>query len=449
MITSIIHSTIFISPQFCTTKVGRQRELKRGIIVKRTIRRIAGIYVAVSFCALLGLTLLASHAQAGGLYLQEFATSSMGTAGAGRNAYASDGGTILHNPAGMTRLEGHTLFAGFAPGGATIKFDKTNSAVNQGGNGGDQGGFIPLLGGGYSHKLHDRVRLGMGIFAMSGAALDPDNAWAGRGQVTNLSLFTIATNPGVAVKITDWLSVGGNWLIVYATLDWKLRLPTEQQLRFKESDDVEFAGMASILLEPMEGLRFGVLYQSEIDLELRGSARGPGGANPDFQMELPLAQYVHVSAYWDATDKLALLLSAGWEDWSTMGRIGVTVGTFSSDVALGFEDTWRVGAGLHYQLTPEWMLQTGYSYDSSALKNKNRTAALPIDEQHRLGFGAIHQLSENLRIGVNFEWLHLGAGKIRTPGLRGSYERNDIFFVGFNLNWGIESWRDKFGLDTS
>jgi len=419
--------------------------------MKQPIRflQITSVYAEVWLCTLVGLILLTGSAQAGGLYLQEYATSSMGTAGAGRHAYASDGGTILHNPAGMTRLEGHELFAGFAPGGTTTKFDTTSSAVNQGGNGGDQGGFVPLMGGGYSHKLHDRVRLGLGVFAVSGAALNPENSWAGRGQVTELSLFTLAANPGVAVKVTDWLSVGGNWLIVYATLDWKLRLPTEQQLRFKDSDDVAYAGMASMLLEPTEGLRFGLVYQSEVDLKLRGSAQGPAGANPDFNMEFPLAQYVRVSAYWDATDKLALLMSAGWEDWSTMGRVGVDVGAFSGDVTLGMEDTWRVGGGIHYQLTPDWMLQTGYSYDSSALKNKNRTAALPIDEQHRLGFGAVHQLSEKLRVGVSFEWVHLGAAKIRKPALRGSYERNDLFFVGFNLNWGVESWREQFGLDKS
>ena len=404
----------------------------------------------VQWAVYLTLVLLVTGtAQAGGLYLQEFATSSMGTAGAGRHAYASDGGTILHNPAGMTRLEGHQVFAGFAPGGGTVKFDTTDSAVNQGGNGGDQGGFIPLLGGGYSHKLHDRVRLGMGVFAVSGAALDPSNSWAGRGQITELSLFTLATNPGIAVKVTDWLSVAGNWVVVYATLDWKLRLPTEEQLRFKDTDDVAYAGMASILLEPMEGLRFGVVYQSEVDLKLRGSARGPAGFNPDFNLELPLAQYVRFSAYWDATDKLALLFSAGWEDWSTLGTTGVDVGGFSSSVSLGFEDTWRIGGGIHYQLTPEWMLQTGYSYDSSALKNKNRTAALPIDEQHRLGFGAVHQLSETVRVGVTFEWVNLGSGKIRQPALRGSYKRNDLFFVGFNLNWGVKSWRESFGLNQS
>ena len=47
--------------------------------------------------------------KAGGLYLNEFGTSVMGTAGAGSAAYANDASTAWHNPAGMTRLEGREL----------------------------------------------------------------------------------------------------------------------------------------------------------------------------------------------------------------------------------------------------------------------------------------------------------------------------------------------------
>ncbi len=41
-----------------------------------------------------------------------------------------DAGTVLHNPAGMTRLEGHQIWAGFTPGVGTVKFDQTDAAVN-------------------------------------------------------------------------------------------------------------------------------------------------------------------------------------------------------------------------------------------------------------------------------------------------------------------------------
>ncbi len=59
-------------------------------------------------CLALGLVsnlLAASGAQAGGLYLNEFATPSMGVAGAGQEAVANDASTnfAFHNPAGMTR----------------------------------------------------------------------------------------------------------------------------------------------------------------------------------------------------------------------------------------------------------------------------------------------------------------------------------------------------------
>jgi long-chain fatty acid transport protein len=393
------------------------------------------------------LLALAGAAQAGGLYLEEFATNSMGTAGAGSQAYASDAGTTIDNPAGMTRLEGHQIFAGFAPGVGTVQFDKTNSPVNDGGNGGDQGGFIPMLGSGYAHKLHDRVRLGIGVFSVAGAALDADNGWAGRNEVTDISLFTLGANPGVAIKLTDWPSIGGNWKIVYAKLDWKLRGPGGGKIEIEDADDVGYGGVASVLLEPMEGLRFGLVYESEVDIDLSGDINVPpgGGTTAEFDLELPLAQAVRFSAYWDATEKIALLFSLGWEDWSTLETTAVSVNGGANTVPLAFEDTWRIGGGLHYRLSPQWMLQTGYSYDSSALKNKNRTTALPIDEQHRVGFGAVHQYSESLKLGMNFEWVNLGKAKVRTPNVRGSYERNDLFFFGFTVNWRTDSWRETFG----
>ena len=46
---------------------------------------------------------------AGGLYLNEFGTPSMGVAGAGASAVASDASTSFHNAAGMTRIKGKEL----------------------------------------------------------------------------------------------------------------------------------------------------------------------------------------------------------------------------------------------------------------------------------------------------------------------------------------------------
>ena len=64
----------------------------------------------------------------------------------------------------------------------------------------------------------------------------------------------------------------------------------------------------------------------------------------------------------------ALLASGAWEDWSTAENLPVSVGAGSANVPLGFEDTWKVGVGLHYRLSDPWLLQAGFSYDTSALR---------------------------------------------------------------------------------
>ena len=60
---------------------------------------------------------------AGGLYLSEFGTPSMGTAGAGSNAIANDASTAFHNPAGMTRIQGSEAMATAGFLYADVRFD--------------------------------------------------------------------------------------------------------------------------------------------------------------------------------------------------------------------------------------------------------------------------------------------------------------------------------------
>ncbi len=52
------------------------------------------------------LALLSTPCWAGGLYITEFGTPSMGVANAGAGALADDSSIAWHNPAGMTRLSG-------------------------------------------------------------------------------------------------------------------------------------------------------------------------------------------------------------------------------------------------------------------------------------------------------------------------------------------------------
>ncbi len=166
---------------------------------------------------------LADFARAGGLYVTEFGTPSLGTAGAGAPAGNDDASTATHNPAAMTRLDDHQLMMAGAGAISIVEFDPDSGSPVAGNDGGNQGGFFPVISSNYVHKLSDRWRLGLSIVSISGAVLDPDDNWVGRNEITESTLLSLTLVPTVAYRATEWLSVGAGPTITYASLTYKLK----------------------------------------------------------------------------------------------------------------------------------------------------------------------------------------------------------------------------------
>jgi long-chain fatty acid transport protein len=397
---------------------------------------ISLITISLAICAT-----FASPARAGGLYVNEFSTTSQSNSGAGRGAWVPDASATLHNPAAMTRLDDHGFAGGFSLLVGQIHFDSET-----GSNGGNQAGVAPIASFSYAHKVSDRVRLGFSFFSISGSILSPSNNWAGRSQVTDLSLLTISMTPTVAVRITDWLSVGGGPVVTYGVLNWDLREQVNDNfIRLNDLDDWEASGRIGLLLHPTDDLSLSVFYNSETDLSLNGEFNGPANLNPSLDLDLPLAQFVEVSGYWQATEKVGLLATFNWEDWSKANNLSVQLGSAPTiNATTGFRDTYKVAVGANYQFNEDWLLQTGLSYDTSALQNKNRIAALPIDEQIRFALGGVYALSESTNLGLSFVYINLGQGEIRTGGVEGDYQRNHAFVFGLSLAFKKLPWAGKW-----
>jgi long-chain fatty acid transport protein len=404
---------------------------------------------ALVLALLLQGPMIATSAHAGGLYTNEFSTTSQANAGTGRGAWAPDASVTLHNPAAMTRMEDHAFASGFSLAVAQVHFDAESSSPSGSGNGGNQSGVAPIASFSYAHKASDRVRLGLSFFSISGSILDPSDNWAGRFELTELSLLTISITPTMAIRVTDWLSVGGGPIATYGVLNWDLKAEfppasgTETNVRMNDLDDWVAAGRIGLLLHPNEDFALSVYYNSKTDFKLRGEVNGPVGLTPDLDLDLPLAQFVEVSAYWQATDRIALLATFNWEDWSEADDLSVTLGGVSTNAATGFMDTYKFGVGANYQLTPSTMLQTGLMYDTSALKNKDRTTALPIDDQIRFAFGFQHELTDSTRLGLSFVYLNLGQGEVRRATVVGDYQRNHAFVFGMTLAFNKLPWNGK------
>ena len=114
--------------------------------------------------------------RAGGLYLNEFGTPSMGVAGAGANALANDASTSFHNPAGMTRLEKSELLVGIQPLYLHAEFSPDPNTTTSGSDG-DASTWLPAGGLYYVHNLMPKLKVGISAVGYFGLGLEYENDW--------------------------------------------------------------------------------------------------------------------------------------------------------------------------------------------------------------------------------------------------------------------------------
>jgi long-chain fatty acid transport protein len=424
-------------------------------------RKITGALPALT------LILPGMSAQAAGLWLYEMGTPDVGTASAGMASRAADGATAFANPAGMTRLAESQLMLGVQPIYADIKFD-TDQATYGGGDGGNAGGFVPTGSLSYVHSLSDRLKLGFTGGSYLGLGVQFDNDWAGRYYVQKEDFLTTFANGAVGYRVNDWLSVGGGVSLVYGKLEAETainnRLDGAPDGRIKlKADDTAFGWNAGVLVEPTDTTRVGLTFISKADLEYedKPSIRGAGpvlnaalqltgisDAQTTFDFTLP--DQLMLSLYHQLNPDLAIMADLGWQNWSDFGEIGLSLDTTtatgtglsrSTTADANFQDTWHTALGARYRLDPRWSVSAGFAYDSSPVKNSDRSIVLPLDRQYRYAVGLQYDLRKDLTLGAAYEYMDAGSAPVNQTGgpLKGDLKgdlKNDVFhIVALSANW--------------
>jgi long-chain fatty acid transport protein len=401
-------------------------------------------FVLFAVCTIF-IVLPFTTAKAGGLYLNEFGTSAMGTAGAGAQAYASDASTAFHNPAGMTRIDGRQFSAAAGLIYADVKFDPDSDTPISGGNGGQAGGFAPLIGSHYVHSLSDNLKLGMNVVALSGAMLDYDDDWSGRYLGQEITLTTISFVPVIGYRISEKFSVGAGLNIMYGNLDLDAAIPNplgpehpDGQIKIEDADDWDVGFQLGVLFELSEDTRIGAIYFSGVEPDFSGDAKiKPFGLEADVSAEIDFVKMVHGSFYHKLNENFALLGTVGWEKWSDLDEIPVSTGGGSGALPTKWDDVWHFSGGLHYLPNEKWIFMTGVAYDTDPADEKYANPLLPVDRQIRLAFGTQYHWKENLDIGAAFVYADLGDSDIQSDKLIGDYGDNQAYMLGLNFNWKL------------
>jgi long-chain fatty acid transport protein len=365
----------------------------------------------------------------------------------------------------MTRLDQSQLLIGLGPLVIQSQFDVEPGTTASGG-GANITSVLPLASGYYVHSFTSDFKLGFALTTLPGLAADYGDAWAGRYLLEKAALFGVAASPVAAYRVLPWLSIGAGPSFGVSVLRQESalnnaldRLP-DGTLKVKGAA-FGIGGVVGIMIEPTPTTRVGVQYTTPMSFqyddiidEVQGAGPGlevlrlvvgalvdvPVGSQVDLTLTMP--QQVMASAYHAFTDRLALMLNFGWQNWSAFGRPSVEIsGKPTRHLDQGYNDTFHTAIGVHYRVAPAWLLTAGFAYDTSAVSDANRTVAFPVDRQFRYAFGVQYAVNKDVTIGAAYTLIDAGSAALNQAGgplqgtLVGDYSPNLLHAIGFNVAW--------------
>jgi long-chain fatty acid transport protein len=416
----------------------------------------------VTRVAVVAAALPSAAALAGAFFHEAQSVRSAGRASAGAPVVADDASTIFLNPAGLTRLSGPQLQMGSSLLMPRGEVEDRGSTARTPGTG---GAVVPITGSQNGHPfdpavmphayaalplVDGRLWFGLGVSAPFGLITDYQEDWFGRYDSTKSELTTIDVAPTLAMKLTEWASIGAGLDLQYAdaTLENAVPSPTAPggpspatDGRFRaQGDDWSVGFNVGLLVTPTPRTRVGLQYRSGIEHELKGDASLSGLAPPlDLQngtagasAELDLPAMASIGVAHDVTPHLTLLGHVAWYGWDSFDEIRVRFDDSRADVVepQNYRDTWAIGLGAEYRLTDVWTLRGGVSYDQTPTRDAFRNTRVPDGDRYWISIGASYELSD--RIGFDVAYGHR------------FFENTDIdrtrtFFEGLGLDSDIRT----------
>lgn len=406
--------------------------------------------------------LLPTALMAGGLTQYEVATPDVGYASAGYAARANDPGTVLTNPAGMTRLKGKQLQVGAQLLYGDVEFQPEFGTTTNGSYGDNALGLLPALSAFGTYEVNPNISIGIGMFSNFGLGLWYDSSWVGRYYVKNAILMGMSVIPAIACRFNDHISVGVGVNLMYGYLRQTVAINNslpglgDGELKVKDGT-FGVGGNIGILYEVSPGTRFGVTYTTPIKLRFEDTPEfngtGPGITSillnrgsffNRLNLNITVPQAVMASFYHEFNDTWALLGNFGWQNWSEFGKVDVSLSSTTNPgltTDLKYKDTWHGALGAQYRLTEPWLLTGGVAYDSSMLDDSNRSPSLPLGWAWRFALGTQYEMRKDLLLGFAYEYVYCGSPSInmsRGPlagNVVGEYPDMSIQYFTATVNW--------------
>jgi long-chain fatty acid transport protein len=289
-----------------------------------------------------------------------------------------------------------------------------------------------LVPSGYvSTQVSDRVWAGLSFnapFGISGR-FSPD--WAGAFYAQNTTLTTYNAAPTLAIKLTDWISLGAGLQAQYADASVAFASaiigPGSPMLAQVAGTGWAWGWTAGVTatLGPTTGIGLG--YRSALDQKIDATLNIAGGLSTPGSVTttVKLPDKLSLGLRQGLTRQLTLLGTVEWTGWSRIGTSyllqldRLARDPTGAPIAIPFQyrDGWFYSIGLEYVANPIWTLRGGIAFVISPITDQVRTPLVPDDQNTWYSVGLTGHPTKYLSIDLAYTYVDFRSTPINvTPG---------------------------------
>ncbi|WP_304156623.1 OmpP1/FadL family transporter [Mesonia mobilis] len=277
-----------------------------------------------------------------------------------------------------------------------------------------------------SYSVSEKLALGLSVYTPYGSSVEWPTDWAGSHLINNIDLQAIYIQPLISYKITDNLSVGGGPIFVTGSVNFNRninRTLTDEQgnrsnVEVDASGVTSFGWSASAMYSPMENLRIGVNYRSEIILEAEdGDATFSNVPNSplapvsngtvSFDAELPMPAELTIGASYEF-DKWLFAFDYNRTFWGVYESLDIDFAPENIPDSFNprnYKDSSTYRFGVQYAALDKLDLRLGYYFDESPVQSGYFAPETPRNDSHGFTGGFSYQISSKVAIDASFAYL--------------------------------------------
>jgi len=300
-------------------------------------------------------------------------------------------------------------------------------------------------------------------FTVLGAGFgdDFDDSWPGRYFIDEYTLVYLSAFPSISKRVNEKLSLGASLALTYTDYEQIKAVPNidpgfgDGKLTVP-ADGTTVGFSVSSLYEANDRTRFGLVYRSELDTELDGTAEfsnlGPtteaaldsaGLLNASVKVTSRSPQAINAGMYHEFADGGAMTFDAIWVDFSNFVLSEVYVnGDQLVENSVNYNDIYAISASYSRPVSDRLIVGFGAMVTNDMVDDDQRTLTLRLDALWAAGIGVEWQWTPTRAVTATLNYLQVGDAPVSSPpipgigSVTGKFTDRGTVYLELGMNFG-------------